>query len=459
MDRGPSAADSLDADDGTRRERDRGRDRRPQGGGGGAAASSSGGGGGSGGGGERRQWRGSHQADAREQEEQRKRREDDRTRQLAERQQLVAASPAQLEARRQDAEEAAPARTRGSDTDEQWKSEIEKMKVLMQEETSDLRAVLASLSQAMEISKRASAEMRQDLRVVKRQALFTLVTQAEAERRSNATSIWAKGLPLEAKISANKEWLGWFCSETGIKEGDVHYYCYNDAGRAARNVKIEFKESWQRTLYLQRCWERRFWEFAGAGPGNRTLHSQVRFEPVVGSLERLKQQPLRCLMQCCDAASEAGDLPQDFNRYIRPAWKNQSIERQETNGEWVTLILVKFSMVNASCTIYADETLVEVINDYWFESWNVIKGYSREEEQDRDKGKGKGKEKGKEKGTGKKGKPPAEAEAMEELRQLEYPFEVSLCRVVSWRDDELEEPESRREATLATPNPKRTRTD
>jgi hypothetical protein len=48
---------------------------------------------------------------------------------------------------------------------------------------------------------------------------------------------------------------------------------------------------------------------------------------------------------------------------------------------------------------------------------------------------------------------------MEELRQLEHPSEVSLCRVVSWRDDELEEPESRREATLATPNPKRTRTD
>ena len=66
---------------------------------------------------------------------------------------------------------------------------------------------------------------------------------------------------------------------------------------------------------------------------------------------------------------------------------------------------------------------------------------------------------GKEKGKGKKGKPPAEAEAMEELRQLDYPFEVSLCRVITCRDDELEEPESRREATLATPNPKRTRTD
>ena len=157
-------------------------------------------------------------------------------------------------------------------------------------------------------------------------------------------------------------------------------------------------------------------------------------------------------MQCCDAAEEAGDLPPGFTRMIRPSWKNQSIEKQGAQ-EWYTIALVKFSMVHASCAIFADETIVGVINDYWFDSWNVIKGYTREEEQE--KGKGKGKEKGK----GKKGKPPAEADMMEEFKGLDYLLEVQLCRAITWRDDELEEPESRREATLATPNPKRTRMD
>ena len=80
----------------------------------------------------------------------------------------MAATPTPVNTRPPDA---APARHRGRDTDEQWRDELEKMKTMMQEETSHLRAVLASMAQAMDVSKRASAEMRQDLQVVKRQAL------------------------------------------------------------------------------------------------------------------------------------------------------------------------------------------------------------------------------------------------------------------------------------------------
>ena len=88
-------------------------------------------------------------------------------------------------------------------------------------------------------------------------------------------------MPAEGEIKEKRDWLLWSVKEAGIREEHVKLYMYNDIGRNAKVIRLEFHETWMRGVFLSKVWERKSWRYTGPGPSGHTVQGEVLVRLVV----------------------------------------------------------------------------------------------------------------------------------------------------------------------------------
>ena len=269
-----------------------------------------------------------------------------------------------------------------------------------------------------------------------------LHTKLQADAREASLSITIEGFPKESSEHDRRTFAEWLLQAASTNDRSPNISLFNTRGELSNFINIRFSSGYLRNQVFQWFIEnyvhkkkRLYWWSASSA---RESNYEIRIRKALSEDARLRGRFLKAAMESINE-----DHDQEVNFY--PAWGENAIREKETRNY---LIWLHFSYATATCEVFIDEPLFQLVADN-FE--NKLAEISRNVR----KGKGTGKSKAKTE-VNKKGTSKGTYAALDFSFDSKNPFWFKYVQVHNWRNnarvqqalrEEEEDAQNRFEAT------------